>query len=615
MAIIVVAYDGTELTGANHETTDGGIWDKLGATQSPADEVDFVYEGVQAISNKVSNTTGGVDFQSTGTTDLETTPQVVIAVINITTYSLINTSLAKGVAYYIGVGAQGSDYHEYNIFGSGNDYPSRGGFQVIVIDPNIAGYRDVAGTPDLTAVEYYGLYADITATVKAENVVHDTLSYVESGKGLTLTRGDAGSTEGVFQDFLDFDDGTIVNRRGIVIDVFGTLICYATLTIGESGTATEFTDTLGAVIFPDARVNAGHLGLAIDLNGTGTIVDISNYSFTSNGNETIADTRAIFTVIGTTGIATFDKCNFVNFADLTLTSAVTFSNNVVAIPESFTTGGATINGSTFDSPTKATGEAFMLTSDLEEISTSTFISGGAGYAIEIDTAGSYDFVGNIFEGYAIQGGTAGNRMINNSSSGLVTINILGSGTFVTYNNTGGGTTDVVANTVTIEVTVKNTASPPIPIEDARVLCWVDDNDNWFFEISVGITSSGTTASVSHNAHGMANGDSVIIRGCNEDAYNGAYVISNQSTNAYDYTMGTSTGSPATGSPTSTFAILNGLTDIDGLQSDTRTWTVDQAVTGWVSKSSGSPFYQRSNFVATIDKDFGVPIALQMLSDE
>lgn len=413
MATIVVAYDGTELTGANHETTDGGTWDKLGVTQSPSDEVDFVYEGSQAISNKISGGTGGVDFQSTGTTDLETTPRIVIAIINITTYGLINDATTQGVKYYIGTGAQGTNYYEYDLYGSATDYPARGGFVVVAIDPNVSGYRSrtSGSAPDLTIAEYYGLYADITASVKSENVVHDTLSYVDNGKGITLTRGDAGSTEGVFQDFVDYDEGTTTNRRGIVQDSDGVLIVTGTLTIGESGTATEFTDALGTVIFPDGRVNTGFFGLALDVQNGSTIIDISSYAFTSNGNETTTDTRAELNVVGTSGTITLDKLNIVNFADVILTSAVTLSNSTVATTESFTQAQAILNGNTFDQSPKATGEVFMTVVDPSDLSDNSFISGGNGYAMEATVAGTYSFVGNTFTGYATQTGTATDRAV------------------------------------------------------------------------------------------------------------------------------------------------------------------------------------------------------------
>ena len=64
--------------------------------------------------------------------------------------------------------------------------------------------------------------------------------------------------------------------------------------------------------------------------------------------------------------------------------------------------------------------------------------------------------------------------------------------------------------------------------------------------TVTATASGTTASVAHSSHGYSNSDTVKVYGANEGDYNGEFVISNVSTNAYDYTMSGSPASPATG---------------------------------------------------------------------
>jgi hypothetical protein len=64
--------------------------------------------------------------------------------------------------------------------------------------------------------------------------------------------------------------------------------------------------------------------------------------------------------------------------------------------------------------------------------------------------------------------------------------------------------------------------------------------------TVTITAVTTTATVAHTSHGYSNGDTVKIYGANESDYNGHFVISNVSANAYDYTMGGSPSSPATG---------------------------------------------------------------------
>lgn len=280
MAAVSVAYDGTNISGAESET-DGGTWDKWGATQSPSQEADVVYQGSFCISNKVSNTTGGIDFDATTPVNYSATARVAVAVVNVTTVGLIDTTVAKGAAYQVGSG--GSAYHEYYIYGSQKDYPVKGGWQFLAIDPNVTAWRDATvGSPSLTAVDYYGWWADITASSKSENVMHDNLSYVDSGAGMTLTGGDGANADGVFQDFLDQDEGTSGNRRGLVIEVDGVLYAVCTLTVG-SATATVFTDSNKTVVFPATLTDAGHEGLSWGLQSATNVHTVSSCSFLGRG--------------------------------------------------------------------------------------------------------------------------------------------------------------------------------------------------------------------------------------------------------------------------------------------------------------------------------------------
>lgn len=284
MAVVSVAFDGTRLSEAESES-DGGTWDKWGAGQSPAQDVDFPYQlgaSSACIANKLSGTTGGIDFDSTGTNDYTTGPKVVLAQVNVTTFGLINTAVHKGAAYQ--VGSSGSDYYEYYIFGSKRDYEkARGGWVILAIDPNEAGYRAATvGTPALGSVNYYGWWADITDSVKSDNVMHDSLSYLTVGDGLTLTAGTSTDPEGTFQDFVDSDEGTVANRWGVVTSEEGALVVTGWLNIG-TGAATEFDDT-GAVVFWTETLTAeGFNGLLLDLGTAATVIQITDCFLQGNG--------------------------------------------------------------------------------------------------------------------------------------------------------------------------------------------------------------------------------------------------------------------------------------------------------------------------------------------
>ncbi len=86
-------------------------------------------------------------------------------------------------------------------------------------------------------------------------------------------------------------------------------------------------------------------------------------------------------------------------------------------------------------------------------------------------------------------------------------------------------------------------------------------------------------------------------------------------NAYTYTMGSSTSSPATGSPECTSVIMNGLTDVNGeLEITTFGYTNNQLVTGRARKGTASTYYQTSLITGTIIST-GLDVISLMVNDE
>jgi hypothetical protein len=70
---------------------------------------------------------------------------------------------------------------------------------------------------------------------------------------------------------------------------------------------------------------------------------------------------------------------------------------------------------------------------------------------------------------------------------------------------------------------------------------------------VTIASSTTTATVTHNLHGLSTGDEVTIAGANESEYNGTFTITVTNANTYTYTIVDGGNTAATGTVTSTFS--------------------------------------------------------------
>ena len=426
-------------------------------------EPDIYYQGVAAISRKV---TGAGFYTTTGTTrDMTATGR--------------ETWLAKvAVANYAGatllelrVGTSTTVFHTYNILVAAGGYPSAtGGFLLIPIDPNIAGYRDAsAGTPALTAVDYYGTYLE-GPTSKAENLVLDAIDLVY---GLYVTAGTGGSPA-VFDDFVSFDEGTIGNRYGIVSTREGILYALGQLVIGAttaSGTATAastiFEDTAQTLVFPDGRFAAGWSGLTLNLGNASTTIDLNAITIIGRGNTTTTDTRPDLTVTGTSGSATLAGCALTNFRNIILTSATTITGSTIQCAD-LTQGSADIEADTRIITTSATGVAtcndptFGTTTGFNNM---TFEQGAAGHAIEFTSTGTVNLTGIGFDGYGAD--TTNAAAVYNNSGGLVTLNIGGGGDSPTVRNGTGASTVIVVAPVTTTITVVDIGTGS-PIENANV---------------------------------------------------------------------------------------------------------------------------------------------------
>jgi hypothetical protein len=159
------------------------------------------------------------------------------------------------------------------------------------------------------------------------------------------------------------------------------------------------------------------------------------------------------------------------------------------------------------------------------------------------------------------------------------------------------------------------------LENARVLLEAADGAGDLpFKDTVTITHTTTTAHVSHTSHGMISGDKVTIRHAAQNAYNGWFAISNIGANSYDYTMGSDPGADATadetGAITATGTVLQGLTDVNGDITTSRSWGGNQKVRGYARKSTASPRFKSfdlsGNTISSID---GLTINARLILNE
>jgi len=283
-------------------------------------------------------------------------------------------------------------------------------------------------------------------------------------------------------------------------------------------------------------------GVSMDLGATDLIIDgttTSAYSYTSGDIIISTNTGAKNLTIGST------------IKEIITTGDVTVRNT------------ATINGLTITADVTIT-SAIDLTDVV--INGDLRVSTGANSTIDLSNV---SVSGSIFND------SASNTLIINSTNG----------SSLTAGDAGAGNGETnILQTVPIKVTVKDIKSGSL-IQGARVFIKADPGGDLPSGDSVTITRVSTTATVSHTAHGMIDGEKIIISGANEDEYVGVKTITYIDANSYSYTVSGSPTTPATGSISAAAQLVNATTDGAGEVNDTHRYTSDQPVSGVVRKAT------------------------------
>lgn len=631
MAAVVVSANNTRIAVATI-ATDTGTWGNDGGGGGVADEPDNVYQGTTSQSRKVSTTRIGRSYTHGSGTDMTAAATShLILKVNATNASalLARSTPAMGIKLGSGSGA----YYEYYLFGNDN-YPPKGGFQILAVSPNVSGYRDATtGTPTLTAALFWSLLADFSAGSKSENLVIDA---IDIGVGLAIVGGDGATADADLADIIFYDEGTTANRFGYITSEAGGKVAFliGTLAIGQTSagtsTITEFTEAGKTFVWRNGYTETGFNKLLLDIATAATILDFTNCAFISEGEvdntagrgyTTTEDTRTEFEVTGAGAASTadFDTCVFDSFRLFTLLLSTTFRDCVIINSGQIDCGtGADLGGTVVVGSTVAADTGAVLwTAALDpdgELDDMTIEKGAASHhAVEFGVLSPLTMTirGMTTSGFNAADTNTDSTFYVKRTTGTVTINVVGGTGNFSYKS-DGATVVIVIDPVTVQVTALDTDA--VAIEDARVFLQASAGPLPFEDV-VTIANSGTTATVTHTAHGMITGDTVVIRGASLTPNNGNFVITVTTVNAYTYTMGSTPGSSPTGTILSSFVALTGLTNPSGVISVSRTFGADQPVAGWVRRGTTSPLYKTANLSGTIDSTTGFLATAIMVDDE
>lgn len=321
------------------------------------------------------------------------------------------------------------------------------------------------------------------------------------------------------------------------------------------------------------------------------------------------------------GTNTFTNVGFVDFGETILSVNDTLTGCRWVGSDVVTANGATFTASAF-SGYEGTSDTSYLVWDTDadpngELDDTSFTKGSAStHAIEfgLNSPLTMTLTGIDFSGYNAANTNTDSTFHVKRTSGTVTINISGGSGNVSYKS-DGATVVIVQNPVTLELTVIDNSTESA-IEGARAYVTAGSVGPLPFQDSVTITRVSTTASVAHTAHGLSNGNFILIEGADQDEYNGIQTISNVSTNAYDFTVSGSPTTPATGTITATAVIISGTTNGSGIINDTRPYTSDQEFVGRVRDSTPpEPFYKTQAISGTIDNVSGRDVNVRLIRDQ
>lgn len=418
---------------------------------------------------------------------------------------------------------------------------------------------------------------------------------------------------------------------GTFIDIGGVYTVAGQLFFGVAAGTFWLQDNTKTVIFRDLPVASDFYKVTARAGTTGvTNIDLSNVVWqglaaakflfdmsalaTGDTAAFVAQTFINGGVIKFGAQSTVDVCKFVACTDIqpngiTITDPIFENCDKVTL----TVASDKIDGGNTELHNTLTGVPFVTTDDLTKVANHAFVNtGGVGHAIELtsNTGSPFTFVGNTFTGYGVDG--SNDAALYNNSGGAVIINITGGGGTPTVRN-GTSASTTINNTVTVKVTALTSTGSVIA--SARVILEAATGGNLPAQDSVTITRVTTTATVAHTAHGLVTGDRVTIRGANQQEYNGIFTVTVTTANAYTYTVSGSPATPATGTITSTFVVIDGLTDVFGVVQNTGfNYIADQPVTGNVRKSTAAPFYKSFGLTGTIVTT-GLTLVAQLIDDQ
>lgn len=612
------AVDLTDITLA--ESTTG--WSAYGGGASGLGTgADFAMQGTLCVDKQITAADKGHYYDNGSGITLGTGDHVWVWHF-CATPGLTATRANKGASILVGSG--GTAYCQYHVEGS-NTYGASGrvakcypiDYSVRSSNTGSEPYRTVTGSPAANP-QVFGGGLNTTASVKGANLGIDAIRY---GTGAYITAGD-GTTPASFAGFQAVNDNTTY-RWGILTAVGGGYELQGKFVIGQSNsgtpTACTFTDSDRNIAVVDT-IHASSTFTEIIVDHASTTATLTNINITALGTTT----PGLFTVNSANPTVDITGGTWTGLGVITFRSNTTADGLTLRLTDAVTLNGATLQNCTVDRNT-ATSAVVTTTGNMANVTGNTFISDGTGHAVNLGSvASSTSFTwDNTLSGYVagtsgspVTTGTSGNEAIlcNVSASQTLTINVAAGATVPSVKNDGTGSVNVVSGQVTVKAKAVDVSGANVA--SARVFLATSAAGSLPYNASVTISNSGTTATVTHTAHGLSSGDKVVIYGAGRNDNLGVHTITVSGANTYTFTTaGSNTGADPGSTITASFCYLFGLTDANGEISMSRAFSAAQSASGSARKASSAPYFKPAPLTGSISNSVDTLLTGVMISDD
>jgi hypothetical protein len=544
-----------------------------------------------------------------------------------------NTEANDGFGIILGSGTD-TDVLAYSVGGSDNFAHFVLGWSSFRLDTASlpANTRTISGgAPTITAITDLGASCGMNskAAGNADNVFSDAFTWIGNGAAALTIAGGTTGARGTFAEMVTEDiDIAVTKAYGIIRELVGAKAyeMFFGCDWGDAGTASTYFEDADFQLYingggsGDASMTAGNMDMTMLANSTGTnvfnladgvivgVLTVSNWDVSDANIDELMWDRLSFTDLGTMTLPLQD-------AGQKYLADCIFNNCGQVIPSTLDLDNITFNGAT-----NILGAMFLDEATHANMANITFNSDGAGHAIELTPVGAgpftFTWTGFVFNGYGVDGTTDASLIIDNANDADITINTDFATTFTKSAGYTGNVTIVVAPVAT-KVTVQN--ETPAFLENARVFLETADDGTTGFPYQDAVTTLTQTGNVatltSTGVHGMVTGDKVVVRGAVPEDYNATATITVTTTSIFTYPINDNPTSPATGTPIYSYVPLQGLTDVNGEITASRTWPAAQSLQGWARLTNATaPFYKQAK-ISVADAQGGTDIVVTLLDDE